>query len=76
MKKSDIAMIILIASISVMVAYFVVGAIPGLQNANEPVKVQAIEEYDADIGEPDPKVFSRDAINPTIEVTIGQDQAE
>lgn len=76
MKKSDIAMIILIASISMMVAYFVVGAIPGLKNANEPVKVKTIEKYSADIGEPNPKVFSKDAINPTIEVTIGQDQAE
>lgn len=76
MKKSDIAMIILIASISMMAAYFAVGAIPGLKNANEPVKVKTIEKYEADVGEPDPKVFSKDAINPTIEVTIGQDQAE
>lgn len=76
MKKSDIAMIILIASISMMAAYFAVSAIPGLKNANEPVKVKTIEKYEADVGEPDPKVFSKDAINPTIEVTIGQDQAE
>ena len=76
MKKTDIAMIILIASISVMAAYFIVGAIPGLKDANEPVKVKTIETYDADIGQPDPAVFSKDAINPTIEVTIGQDQAK
>lgn len=71
MKKSDIAMIILIASISAMVAYFVVGAIPGMKDANKPVKVDTIERYSADLKEPDSQTFSKDAINPTVEVTIG-----
>ena len=73
MKKTDIAMIILIASISMAIAYFVVGAIPGLQDASDPVKVKTIDKYSADIGQPDPNVFSSDALNPTVEVTIGKE---
>lgn len=72
MKKTDIAMIILIASISVIVAYFVVGAIPGLKDATKPVSVKTIDEYDADMGDLNKDVFNDQAINPTVEVTIGQ----
>lgn len=72
MKKTDIAMIILIASISAITAYFVVGAIPGLQNTNEPVKVKTIEEYSSTIETPSEDVFNSQALNPTVEVTIGQ----
>lgn len=75
MKKTDIAMIILVASISVAIAYFVVRAIPGLNNVNQPVKVPTIEEYSADVGEVDSTVFSKDALNPTVRVTIGNDGA-
>lgn len=71
MKSTDIAMIILIASISVGVAFAVVSAIPGLKDSSEPVKVKTIEEYSSAIEEPDPAVFNKEAINPTVDVTIG-----
>lgn len=71
MKKTDVAMIILIASVSIGIAYFVVGAIPGLKDVNKPVEVKTIDRYDADIGKPDGDVFNDKAINPTVEVTIG-----
>ena len=74
MKKSDIAMIILIASVSVMVAYFVVGAIPALKASSEPVKVKTIEKYDSQVADPDPAIFNKDEINPTVDVTIGDDK--
>jgi hypothetical protein len=74
MKKSDIAMIILIASVSVMVAYFVVGAIPIFQASAEPKTVKTIERYSSDVTDPDPAVFNKDAINPTVDVTIGDDK--
>lgn len=72
MKKTDIAMIILIASISVVIAYFVVGAIPGLQDASKPVMVKTIDRYESSIDKPDSDVFNSQALNPTVEVTIGQ----
>ena len=71
MKKSDIAMIILIASISIVVAYFVVKSIPIFQTSSEPKQVSTFQEISSDVDEPDETVFNDDAINPTVEVFIG-----
>jgi hypothetical protein len=73
MKKSDIAMIILIASISVLIAYFVAKAIVG-DVQNETVKVKTAESISTNITQPDTSVFNTNAINPTVQVIIG-DQA-
>ena len=73
MKKSDIAMIILIASISVLVAYFVAKAVIG-DVQNESVQVKTTDPITTEVMEPDPTVFNSDAINPTVEVIIGNDQ--
>lgn len=70
MKKSDIAMIILIASLSALVSYFVANAFIG-DVKNESVKVQTAEPITTNVAEPDPTVFNSDAINPTVEVIIG-----
>ena len=70
MKKSDIAMIILIASISVLIAYFVAKAIVG-DVQNETVKVKTTDAISTNITEPDKSVFNTNAINPTVEVIIG-----
>lgn len=72
MKKTDIAMIILIIAVSAAVAYGIVGAIPGLKLSNDPVKVKTIEKYSADITKPSPEIFNENAINPTIDINIGQ----
>lgn len=71
MKKSDIAMIILIASISMVVAYFVVKAIPVFQSTNQPKQVSTFEEISSSVADPDPEVFNDEAINPAVEVFIG-----
>lgn len=70
MKKSDIAMIILIASMSVLIAYFVAKAVIG-DVQNESVKVKTTEAITTDIVQPDTTVFNSNAINPTVEVIIG-----
>lgn len=74
MKKSDIAMIILIASISVLVAYFAAKAIIG-DVRNQSVKVKTTDPIQTKIDEPDKTVFNSNAINPTVEVIIGGNQA-
>lgn len=72
MKKTEIAMIILIASMSVLIAYFVAKSIPALSDgAGEAVKVKTADKITADITPPDTKVFNSNAINPTVEVIIG-----
>jgi len=71
MKRTDIAMIILIASLSVLVAYFVANSIPTLKDANKPVMVKTADPITTEIVEPDSSVFNKNAINPTVEVIIG-----
>lgn len=70
MKKSDIAMIILIASVSVLVAYFVAKALIG-DTANQSITVKTTEQITTDIDKPDSSVFNSNAINPTVQVIIG-----
>lgn len=71
MKSTDIAMIILIASVSVAVAYGLVSAIPGLKLSDDPVKIKTIERFSTTVNEPSERIFNRDAINPTVDVEIG-----
>lgn len=70
MKKTDVAMIILIASISVLVAYFVAKAVLG-DATNQTAKVKTVDAITSDVAPPDPTVFNKNAINPTVQVLIG-----
>jgi hypothetical protein len=74
MKKSDIAMIILIASLSMLVAYFAAKAVLGDPNT-ESVTVKTVDAISADVTEPDAQVFNDDAINPTVEIIIGENES-
>lgn len=75
MKKSDIAMIILIAAVSMMLAYFGAQAILG-NVQNESVEVKTIDRISTEVTEPDPSVFNSNAINPTVEVIIGGESSD
>jgi len=70
MKRTDIAMIVLIASVSIMIAFFATRAIFG-GTANESVKVKTVDPIDSSIVEPSPAIFNSDAINPAVEVQVG-----
>lgn len=77
MKKTDIAMIILIASLSMAVAYFVAGAIPGLKEAGTPETVKQMISITPKEDELDEDVFKRgESLNPTVPVTIGTGQTQ
>ena len=69
MKKTDIAMIILIAAVSVMASYFAVNALMG-DASTEAQTVKTIEAIDAAVEDPDPEIFNEKAINPAVEVQI------
>ncbi len=69
MKKSDVAMIILIASVSVMIAYFVANSFLG-GSANTKQVVKTIDPIDSKIVDPNPEIFNTNAINPSVEVQI------
>lgn len=72
MKKTDIAMIILIASVTMLIAFFVTRGIFG-GAADEPVKVKTIDPISAEIVEPSTSIFNSDAINPAVEVQVGSE---
>lgn len=73
MKKTDIAMVILIASVGVIVAYFIATNISFLKVPQEGIKVQTVRAISKDVPQPDEQVFKKDAINPTVEVIVGSD---
>jgi len=75
MKKSDIAMIILIASVSVLISFFVVNQIPFLKTPQKGEQVKTIDRIDPTVPDPDTNVFRADAINPTVQTVIGGGQA-
>jgi hypothetical protein len=69
MKKTDIAMIVLIASISVLISYFVAKSIFGnVYSAS--TKVKTIDPISSKIEEPSSEIFNTNAINPAIPVQI------
>lgn len=71
MKKTDIAMIIFIATLGVMIAYFIATNIPFLTVKQEGVEVKTIQAIYASVADPDREIFAVDAINPTVEIVIG-----
>ena len=69
MNRSDIAMIIFIASLSVVLAYFVASSVFGGLSKGS-AKVQTIDAIDSSIVEPRSDIFNENAINPTVQVQI------
>ena len=70
MKKNDIALIVLIVSISLVVTYFVAKAVLGDPKGQE-VSAEVVEPISRDLVAPSNKIFNRDAINPTVVIQIG-----
>lgn len=70
MKKTDIAMIILIASVAILISYFIAKGLIG-DVSKQSVKVKTAELISDEVTPPDAKTFNSNAINPTVEVTIG-----
>ncbi|MEI7918544.1 MAG: hypothetical protein WCH58_04115 [Candidatus Saccharibacteria bacterium] len=69
MKKTDIAMIVLIISVSVLVAYF--GARAAFPKAySGSTTVDTIDKIISEVKQPSPSIFNKDAINPTVKVEI------
>lgn len=69
MKKTDIALIIIIVSISAGLSWWIADMTIGKSN-DEPIIVRTIEVINVDDQIVDKKVFNENAINPTVEATI------
>jgi hypothetical protein len=70
MKKNDIALLVLIVSITLVISFFVVKAVFG-EPQKQATKVEKIEEISSSIVQPSKSVFNKDAINPTVVIQIG-----
>lgn len=70
MKKNDIAILILIASITLVISYLLVKALFGSPQ-DQKTTVETVEPITATIVEPSPRIFNKDAINPTVVIQIG-----
>ncbi|PID33147.1 hypothetical protein CR969_02290 [Candidatus Saccharibacteria bacterium] len=71
MKKTDIAMIILVASVGVLIAYFIAINIPFLKLPDNGLKIQTVRKISSEVTKPSEKVFNDKAVNPTVEVIVG-----
>ena len=77
MKSSEIAMIVLIASVSMMVAFFTANSLDFLKVDEQSVTVRTIEEIPDSISEsdmPSATIFNKDAVNPTVKTVVGKDE--
>ena len=70
MKKNDIALIVLIVSISLVISYFVLKGVIG-NPKNQQASAEVVEPISPDLVQPSDKIFNRDAINPTVVIQIG-----
>ena len=71
MKQSDFFTVVLVAFIGVVVSVFLMNMLLGDPNAKS-VSFKTVDEISADLADPDPEVFNPEAINPTVEVYVGE----
>ena len=72
MKKTDIAMIILIAGFSVVISYLVINSLAQGGFSEQTYEVKTTEPISNEYVKPSSEIFNKDAINPTVQVNIGQ----
>lgn len=73
MKKTDIALIIIIISVSAGLSYWIANITIGQSN-EEPIVVRTVEKIGADEVSVSESVFAENGINPTVEAIIsGED---
>lgn len=71
MKRSDIAVIILLASIALVAGYFIGQAILS-SDGKKQEEVEVVDPIVAEVVEPDKQTFNETAINPAVQVMIGE----
>ena len=72
MKKTEIAMIVLIAGLGMAVTFFVLNNVLG-DTAKRQKNVPQVDAISSDDKTPSKLIFNGDAINPTVEVLIDRD---
>lgn len=70
MRQSDIFTIVIIATVGTLASYFAVNSFLGDPNMQS-VMVKTVEPISPNLIDPDSELFNPDAINPTVEVYVG-----
>ena len=71
--KNDLATSIVIAIVGILIAFFACNTLMGDIN---PVSVKSVSgSFSSDVGDPNVEVFNYKAVNPTVEVYVGGDDA-
>jgi|GEM_PF-190936 len=71
MKQSDVFTIIIVATVGILATYFGVNSFLGNPD-DAVVRFKAIGVVSPSLSEPDSELFNPDAINPTVEVHVGE----
>ncbi len=74
MKKTDIAMIVLIAGISVFASYFIARATPLGNPASATVEVRVTDPIEEGLAPITATTFPKDGINPSVDIYIDDEQ--
>lgn len=74
-KQTDIAIIILVASVSLVASYFIGDALINT-DASRSTEVEVVTPISADFPIPSPEIFNDKAINPTELIKIGDDTTD
>ncbi len=71
MKSSDIAMIVLVAGCSIGISFLVMNSLLGSPSEKKET-VKTMAPISADYAEPSKEIFNKQAINPTVQSSIGE----
>jgi len=75
MKRTDLALIVLIAAVSAGIAYFVAHSVFGNMTSTQGTSVQTVDAITSTVEQPDAEIFNDDAINPSVNVEINNTDA-
>lgn len=75
MKRSEIAMIILIASLSMLFTFTLAQSLLG-DKVKRKASVEQATKISQDLVQPAKRTFNKDAINPTVEVCVEKTQTD
>lgn len=73
MKQKDYALIVIIVIVSGVISYFVSGLLFGTPK-NRQTEVEVVEKISTQFDRPDARYFNQSSIDPTQNITIGNDQ--
>ncbi|MGO3702248.1 MAG: hypothetical protein ACTJG2_03650 [Candidatus Saccharimonadales bacterium] len=75
MKRTEIAMIILIASVAATITFFAVNSLLG-GKIKQTATIEQTEVIDREVAQPTKRVFNSKSINPTVEVYVREQGAD